>query len=83
MAKLSKQKLEEVRQIISDHGGVRSQGKVVCEADGPGWLVMMPDGQVVGAASKKDAQRKIKKWLDADLKRHKAGAGVCITEWRS
>jgi hypothetical protein len=76
-------KQEEIKKLIDESGGVRNQGKAVCEADGDGWLVMLPDGQVVYAKSKPDATKKINKWLKADLKKNPAGAGVCTIEWRS
>ncbi len=59
---------------------IQSQGKVIIEPDGDGFLILFPDGEVQGAATKQRANTKIKHWF-RDNVRHDA-IGVGMIEWR-
>lgn len=62
---------------------VVAQGKVIAEADGVGWLIMFPDGQIVGVSSRAKAEAKISRWLKRNLRDNAGGIGVSTVEWRA
>jgi len=56
-----------------------NQGKVVCEEDNEGWMVMTPDGEVTHAKTRAIAERYAKSWFARNLK---SEVGVGKIEWR-
>jgi hypothetical protein len=59
---------------------VEWQGKVVIEADGDGFLIMFPDGEIVGASTRTKAEAKARQWFKEHV--GKSAIGVGEIEWR-
>jgi len=60
---------------------IQSQGKIIMDADGPGWLMMTPNGELTFHLSRAAAEKAAKSWFHKHLDPSKIGAGVI--EWRS
>lgn len=85
-------KMTTAKQTIIQHLGnvtkVRQGKAVVEEQNAGGFMVMMPDGAVQFAMTKKDAERRLNVWFKRDLERLVKTTrtdgliGIGIIEWR-
>ena len=67
--------------VLRSKAVVVSQGTVIAQADGECFLLMFPDGSVVGAKDKQSAQRKATHWFKKQAL-PSFGIGVGTIEWR-
>lgn len=58
------------------------QGKTVIQADGEGYLIMHPDGDVVGASTREKAARKARAWYRTALRGKSMAMSIGEIEWR-
>ena len=61
---------------------IQSQGKIVMELDGPGWLMMTPDGEVTHQPNKASAEKAAKEWFSEHCPVDPSGIGIGRIEWR-
>mgnify|MGYP001559051338 CR=1 FL=1 len=59
---------------------IQRQGKVVIERDGLTFIIMFPDGTIVGAGTKESAEKKAKRWFAARTDDDSIAMGEI--EWR-
>ena len=61
---------------------VQNQGKIIAEReDDGGYLIMFPDGEIVGASTRTKAEAKAKAWFKKHVDKNAVGVGVI--EWRN
>ena len=84
-------KTTTLKTMVAHLGNVTKvrQGKIVIEEQaGGGFLMMTPDGDIVFAVTKKDAERRINAWYKKDLERlvkttrTEGLIGIGVIEWR-
>jgi len=62
---------------------VKDQGKIIAQAEGNGWLMMTPDGNVKYIRSRKGADIFCKKWFEKNLDQSGKEIGIGKIEWRT